>query len=103
MNIPRIHESTILATISKMHTQAPIEFTSDSLIKMHADGNEELAGALAAMGLAFIQHADSAIEAGTSVEHIMGSTAEIMMAYSMLVYRIMSAQIEADELNEAWS
>jgi hypothetical protein len=25
------------------------------------------------------------------------------MAYSMLVYRIMSAQIEADELNEAWA
>ncbi len=103
MTIPQIHESTILATISKMHTQAPNEFTSDSLIKMHADGNEELAGALAAMGLAFMQHAEDAIESGVSVEHLMGSTSEIMMAYSMLVYRIMSAQIEADELNEAWA
>ena len=103
MTIPQINESTILATISKMHTQTPNEFTSDSLIKMSEEGNEDLAGALAAMGLAFMQHAEDAIEAGTSVEHIVGSTAEIMMAYSMLVYRIMSAQIEADELNEAWS
>jgi hypothetical protein len=55
------------------------------------------------MGLVFLQHAEQAIESGASVEHLMGSTAEIMMAYSMLVYRIMSAQIEADELNEAWA
>ena len=103
MTIPRIHESTILATISKMHTQTPNEFTSDSLIKMHADGNEDLAGALAAMGLAFMQHAEDAIESGASIENLMGSTSEIMMAYSVLVYRIVSAQIEADELNEAWT
>jgi len=103
MTIPQIHESTILATIAKMHTQSPNEFTSDSLIKMSEEGNEELAGALATMGLVFIQHAEQAIESGTSIEHLMGISSEIMMAYSMLVYRIMSAQIEADELNEAWS
>ena len=50
-----------------------------------------------------MQQAEQAIELGASMEHMMASTSEIMMAYSMLVYRIMSAQIEADELNEAWS
>ena len=103
MTIPQISESTILATISKMHTQSPNDFTHESLIKMSEEGNEHLAGALASMGLVFMQHADEAIESGVSVDHLMATTSEIMMAYSMLVYRIMSAQIEADELNEAWT
>ena len=103
MAIPLISESTILATISKMHTQTPNEFTSDSLIKMCEEGNAELASALASMGLVFMQQAEQAIESGAGMEHMMASTSEIMMAYSMLVYRIMSAQIEADELNEAWT
>ena len=103
MAIPQVHESTILATISKMHMQSPNDFTHESLLKMHEDGNEDLASALATMGLVFMQHAESAIESGASVEHLMGSTSEIMMAYATLVYRIMSAQIEADELNEAWT
>ena len=103
MTIPQINESTILATISKMHTQTPNEFTSDSLIKMCEEGNAELASALASMGLVFMQQAEQAIESGAGMEHMMASTSEIMMAYSMLVYRMMSAQIEADELNEAWT
>lgn len=103
MTIPLISESTILATISKMHTQSPNDFTHESLIKMSEEGNEHLAGALASMGLIFMQQAEQAIESGASMEHMMASTSEIMMAYSMLVYRIMSAQIEADELNEAWT
>ena len=103
MTIPQISESTILATISKMHTQSPNDFTRESLIKMSEEGNEDLAGALASMGLVFMREAEQAIESGASMEHLMASTSEIMMAYSMLVYRIMSAQIEADELNEAWA
>ena len=103
MTIPQISESTILATISKMHTQSPNDFTHESLIKMSEEGNEHLAGALASMGLVFMQHAEQAIESGASIEHLMASTSEVMMAYSMLVYRMMSAQIEADELNEAWT
>ena len=103
MTIPQISESTILATISKMHTQSPNDFTHESLIKMSEEGNEDLAGALASMGLVFMQEAEQAIELGMSVDHLMARTSEIMMAYSMLVYRIMSAQIEADELNEAWT
>ena len=103
MTIPQISESTILAAISKMRTQPPNEFTSDSLIKMSEEGNEDLAGALASMGLVFMEQAEQAIELGVSVDHLMATTSEIMMAYSMLVYRIMSAQIEADELNEAWA
>ena len=55
------------------------------------------------MFVAFFAHFYQAIESGASIENLMGSTSEIMMAYSMLVYRIVSAQIEADELNEAWS
>jgi hypothetical protein len=103
MAIPQISESTILATISKMHTQEPNDFTHESLLKMAEDGNEHLAGALASMALVFMQHADEAIESGVSADHLMATTSEIMMAYSMLVYRIMSTQIEADELNEAWT
>tara|TARA_R110002074_G_scaffold186672_1_gene352065 strand:+ start:1036 stop:1347 length:312 start_codon:yes stop_codon:yes gene_type:complete len=103
MTIPQISESTILATISKMRTQSPNDFTRESLIKMSEEGNEDLAGALASMGLVFMQEAEQAIESGMSADHLMAGTSEIMMAYSMLVYRIMSAQIEADELNEAWA
>jgi len=103
MAIPLISESTILATISKMHTQSPNDFTHESLIKMCEEGNAELASALASMGLVFMQQAEQAIESGAGMEHMMASTSEIMMAYSMLVYRIMSTQIEADELNEAWT
>ena len=103
MTIPQISESTILATISKMHTQSPNDFTHESLIKMSEEGNEDLAGALASMGLVFMQETEQAIELGMSVDHLMARTSEIMMAYSVLAYRIMSAQIEADELNEAWT
>jgi hypothetical protein len=70
---------------------------------MCEEGNAELASALASMGLVFMQQAEQAIESGAGMEHMMASTSEIMMAYSMLVYRIMSTQIEADELNEAWT
>tara|TARA_R110001599_G_C11804302_1_gene615239 strand:- start:203 stop:463 length:261 start_codon:yes stop_codon:yes gene_type:complete len=86
-----------------MRTQSPNDFTRESLIKMSEEGNEDLAGALASMGLVFMQEAEQAIESGMSADHLMAGTSEIMMAYSMLVYRIMSAQIEADELNEAWA
>ena len=102
MSLPKIHPETILATIGKLHTMTPNEYTSETLDTMREDGNEQLAQAMASMGMAFIEGIGDVIPEDADPLHVAAYSAEIMMAYTSLMYRVMRSQAEANELNEAW-
>ena len=103
MSLPKIHPETILATIGKLHTMTPNEYTSETLDTMREDGNEQLAQAMASMGMAFIEGVSEIIPEDADPLQVAAYSAEIMMAYTSLMYRAMRSQAEANELNEAWS
>ena len=102
MNLPKIQPETILATIGKLHTMTPNEYTSETLHAMKEDGNEQLAQAMASMGLAFLEGIEDVIPADADPLCVAAYSAEIMMAYTSVMYRTMRSQVEANELNEAW-
>lgn len=102
MSLPQIKIETINATMEKMMQDSPTAYIGESLHCMVEDGNEELASALAYVGKTLMSEMAELDSAELDRERLVAFVAEFSLTYASMVYRIFKAQLEANELNEAW-
>jgi hypothetical protein len=102
MSLPHIKIETINATMDKMMQDSPTAYIGETLNCMVEDGNEDLASCLAYVGKTLMSEMAEVDSVEVDRERLVGFVAEFSLTYASMVYRIFKAQLEANELEEAW-
>tara|TARA_R100000656_G_scaffold33807_2_gene29072 strand:- start:73 stop:381 length:309 start_codon:yes stop_codon:yes gene_type:complete len=97
--IPRVSSECAEAVLYKALADNPVQFALDTLVKFHAD-QPELAAMIAHVADTLVGGVDDEEEEVAAFKEVQLTTIYALIG---LTYGSIKAQIEADEMEDAWS